>query len=91
MNRAEIIEGLKDIHDRFYAFTGYRKTIESCLELLENENTLIDRVLEIIEKTDAKSDNTSAFDFGITQACSEIREAVLALKGNINDEKRNRN
>lgn len=45
------------------------------------EKVIYERVLEIIDKTDAKSDNTSAFDFGITQACSEIREAVLAFKG----------
>lgn len=50
MNRAEIIEGLNDIRDRFYGFKRYRETIESCLKLLENENALIDRVLEIISQ-----------------------------------------
>jgi len=49
MTRAEIIKGIKDIHSRLYAFTDYRKTTEACLELLENENAMIDRVLEIID------------------------------------------
>ena len=77
MNRAEIIEGLKEIHDRFYAFTDYRKTTEACLELLENENALIDRALEIIDKRIqfAKDCRIS------TIALWLVRNDILALKG----------
>lgn len=49
MNRSEIIERLKEIYYRLYAFTDHRKTLEACLKLLESENALIDEVLEIID------------------------------------------
>lgn len=49
MNLAEIIGGLKEIYYRLYAITDHRKTLEACLKLLESENALIDRVLEIID------------------------------------------
>ncbi|MBQ6734869.1 MAG: hypothetical protein IJR00_08175 [Lachnospiraceae bacterium] len=72
MTRAEIIEGLREIHDRFYAFIDYRKTLEACLELLEKENDVIDRVLEIIEELSFGGVNIN-YDL--------IKSRVLSLRG----------
>ena len=79
MNRAEIIEGLKEIHDRFYAFTDYRKTTEACLNLLENENALIDRVLEIIAIRKSSVAYDQSKDYKL--ACDDIEHCVLELRG----------
>lgn len=78
MNRAEIIEGLKEIHDRFYAFTDYRETLEACLELLENENDLIDKVLKIIDKM--PNANPSYWNKCDVVDREGLREEILALK-----------
>ncbi|MBR0090597.1 MAG: hypothetical protein IJP92_02745 [Lachnospiraceae bacterium] len=77
MNRAEIIEGLKEIYDRFYAFTDYRETLEACLELLENENALIDRVLEII---DSSIEDVEALEVGRDGAISAERKEAMLLE-----------
>lgn len=80
MNRAEIIEGLKDIHDRFYAFTDYRKTTEACLKLLESENALIDRVLEIIDEEATKMELGGYGEVHGRIYYEHIKEAVLEMK-----------
>ena len=83
MTRAEIIKGIKDIHSRLYAFTDYRKTTEACLELLENENTMIDRALEVIDETyDEYARHLPIEEFGRGSCLTgQIKDAVLALKG----------
>ena len=87
MDRAEIIEGLKEIYYRLYAFTDYRKTLEACLELLENENALIDRVLDIIdlETSDPSSgeggDEPMSYAAGWMACGFLIKDKVFALKG----------
>ena len=89
MNRAEIIEGLKDIYGTLYAYIPHRKVfdlkiIEACLELLENENALIDKVLEIIESAHFDLDDL-ARERDVYMRVSEYRKwmkkAVFALKG----------
>ena len=78
MNRVEIIEGLKQIYYRVCAIMYYRKTLEACLKLLENENALIDQVLEIIDtQLEALADGK----YGGASALNYVYEAVLALKG----------
>lgn len=82
MNRAEIIEGLKEIYYRLYAFTDHRKTLEACLKLLESENALIDRVLEIID--DMCRDEEAGYVISrkmVYVLASELRDRILALKG----------
>lgn len=79
MNRAEIIKGLKEIHSRLYAFTDYRKTTEACLELLENESALIDKVLKIIDKM--PNANPSYWNKCDVVDREGLREEIFALKG----------
>lgn len=80
MNRAEIIEGLKKIHSRVYAFTDYRKTIEACLELLENESALLDKVLGII---DISIEDVEALTTGREGAVSEERKECMLLEAKV--------
>lgn len=80
MNRAEIIEGLKEIHSRLFAFTDYRKTTEACLDLLENESALIDRVLRII---DSSIEDVEALTTGREGAVSEERKKGMLLEARV--------
>ena len=87
MNRAEIIEGLKEMHGMLYAYIPHRKIfdlkiIEACVELLKNEDALIDKVLEIIDgyKSNAKEPaKMSARTFNVL--LDRMQRDVLALKG----------
>ena len=88
MNRAEIIEGLKDIYGILYANLYFRKAldltiIEACLKLLENENDLIDRVLEIIDKWEKHLSNYAdgIYVQGQKMMLAHIWCDVLILKG----------
>ncbi len=86
MSLAEIIEGLKEIYYMLYAITDHRKTLEACLKLLESENALIDRVLEIIdlETSDPSSgedgDEPMSYAAGWMACGFLIKDKVLALK-----------
>lgn len=67
MNRAEIIERLKEIYYRLYAITDHRKTLEACLKLLEKENDVIDKIMAQIN-----TPNRGACDYFIVDKIEEI-------------------
>ncbi|MBR0090206.1 MAG: hypothetical protein IJP92_00690 [Lachnospiraceae bacterium] len=82
MNRAEIIEGLKDIYGTLYANYYFRKAldlkiIEACLELLENENALIDKILEILEGRDLWERREDGTMWTVDE---ELKQTIIALK-----------
>ncbi len=83
MNRAEIMEGLKEIYYRLYAITDHRKTLEACFKLLENENALIDKVLEIIDSR--YEEYLTLTREGVQPTANmlqnSIREDVFSLRG----------
>lgn len=72
MTRAEIIKGLKDIYGKLYANLYLRKAldlkiIEACLELLEKENDVIDRIMAQIN-----TPNRGTCDYFIVDKIEEI-------------------
>lgn len=53
---------------------------EVVVDTTDTWNDAIDKVLEIINSIEQKSDDVSSYDVGFTKACREIRAAVQALK-----------
>lgn len=89
IDREEVIETLKVfIFGNFEISSKVRMAIGEAISLLENENAVIDRVLEIIgsKKVDVGYIDTVGLDeymhrLGWNDALAIVKVAVLALKG----------